>query len=270
MNVKLIAGQNYIQHFPVTGELKAYALVVHGLNNKPSIMQAIIERLNATGVYVLNVCLAGHSDAVKNYAEKKCLLHEFKKATREIWQEQIRNAIMVLNDIKQSKPSYLIGYSAGAVLSLELIHRHCIAFDKFVLFAPAISFRSAHRLLHYIPFKKMLIPSFLDEAYCSNRSTPLSAYNAIIETSRECHKNAIQTCLNRPSLVIMDPKDEMLSIKGMRQFIADKQLSKWRLLSIDGGAGRGNYHHLVTSNNFVGEDNWRLIWTEIDSLLKTT
>jgi len=259
--------QHNIQHFPATDDLKAYALVVHGLNNRPDFMRPIIQRLNGLGVYVLNVCLSGHADVLGNASDKKILLQAFKKATRKTWQDQIDQAISVLTDLNPSKPRYLVGYSAGAVLSLELIQRRYIGFDKFLLFAPAISFRGVHRLLRFVPFNSLLIPSFVAEAYRSNRGTPISAYKAIIETSQECHKNYTKTCLNIPALVVMDPKDEMLSIKGFRRYITEQQLDQWRLLPIDGGAGQGNYHHLVTSKDFVGEDRWHSIWKEIGEFL---
>jgi len=222
------------------------------------------------GIYVLNICLAGHSDEIGNAVKKKVLLQTFKKATRKIWQDQIGNAIAVLGDLDPSKPRYLVGYSAGAVLSLELIQRQGIVFERFLLFAPAISFRAVHRLFRYVPFNAMLIPSFLNEACRSNRGTPVSAYKAVIETSQDCHKKHIKTCLNIPALVVMDPRDEMLSIKGLRQFIADKKLDQWRLLPVEGQAGQGNYHHLVISKDFVGEILWHSIWKEIDQFMNNT
>jgi len=266
----VITEQQNIQHFPALDEPKAYALVVHGLNNKPCFMHPIIERLNAMGIYGLNLCLAGHSDVVKNETDKSMLLKAFKKATRKVWQDQISNAIEVLNDLSQSRPRYLVGYSGGAVLTLELIQRHDIEFDKLLLFAPAISFRNAHRLLRYLPFNTLLIPSLLDEAYRSNRGTPVSAYKAIFATSQDCHKHVIKACLNIPALIIMDPKDEMLLINGIKQFIIGKHLDNWRLLPVDGKAGQGNYHHLITSKDFVGETNWRTIWNEIEQFLNST
>ena len=265
----MIAELQSIQYFPVSDEPKAYALVVHGLNNKPAVMLPIIERLNALGIYVLNLCLAGHSDVAKSESDKRILLKAFKKANRALWQKQIRNAIEVLRDLNQSRPRFLVGYSGGAVLTLELIQRHKLVFDKLLLFAPAVSFRNTHRLLRYLPFNTMLIPSLLGEAYRSNRGTPVSAYKAIFSSSQDCHKHVIKTCLNIPTLIVMDPKDEMLSIKGIRRFIAEKALDKWRILPIDGGAGQGNYHHLITSKDFVGVKNWCLIWNEIDQFLNS-
>jgi len=265
----VIAEPQYIQHFPAIDEAKAYALVVHGLNNKPCLMLPIIESLNAKGIYVLNLCLAGHSDVVKNESDKRLLLKAFKNATRKVWQDQISIAIEVLKDLSQSRPRVLVGYSGGAVLSLELIQRLDIRFDKFLLFAPAISFRNTHRLLRYLPFNTLLIPSLLDEAYRSNPGTPVSAYKAIFATSQSCHKHEISTCLNIPALIVMDPKDEMLSFQSIKRFIDEKRLENWRLLAVDGGAGQGNYHHLITNKEFVGENNWQIIWDEIEQFLNS-
>ncbi len=57
----------------------AVALVIHGINTKPSKMNPVVGVLNQQGIHVLRITLNGHGGD----------LSEFQNVTREKWLENI-------------------------------------------------------------------------------------------------------------------------------------------------------------------------------------
>ena len=51
-----------LQSWSPEGQIRGYALMVHGLNNRPSAMQAVVKELVATGIHVTLVILTGHGN----------------------------------------------------------------------------------------------------------------------------------------------------------------------------------------------------------------
>ena len=118
----------------------AVAVVVHGLNLKPSRMNAIVSELNKKNILVLRVSLTGHRGDLK----------EFKLVERSDWLNDLLHAHRIASQKAESSgvPLYYVGYSLGCPVVLDLMASNKeITFDKAVYFAPAIALRRYTHLI---------------------------------------------------------------------------------------------------------------------------
>src|SRR5262249_38742844 len=120
---------------PKEGTARAVAVLVHGLNLRPTKMQAIADVLTAAGVRVLRVTLQGHG----------CLdIHDWQAVSTEAWFYDLLRAYCLASHYAQDHalPLYYVGYSLGGGLIIDVLQRawaEPISFDKLVLFAPGIA-----------------------------------------------------------------------------------------------------------------------------------
>ena len=70
---------------------------------------------------------------------------------------------------------------------------------------------------------------------------------------------------NTPTLIMIDPKDELVSEKGLRAMIEKNQLSEWKIFKIQKQDPqlKSNYHHLIIDEASVGVDEWTIIKNNI-------
>ncbi len=233
----------------------AAAVVVHGLNLKPSRMNAIVSELNKKNILVLRVSLTGHRGD----------LEEFKRVERSDWLLDLLQAYRIASERAESLgvPLYYVGYSLGCPVVLDLMTSHKeVSFDKAVFFAPAIALRSYTHLIKLgnIFGKTAVIPGRTPRPYRVNFGTPVSAYNALFQ-----HINKISSKgygrLNIETLIFLDPKDELVSHKALQRLIFNERLDKWRLVSISTGRNSSGdkYHHLMIDPDTAGEEAWSTI-----------
>jgi hypothetical protein len=112
------------------------------------------------------------------------------------------------------------------------------------------------------------LPSFAPDDYRANRSLPIKAHKLVFRLARNLKKGKFAHT-NLPTLVILDPKDELISLNRLKQ-IADKYaLNRYRFLQLspEGGAKKKNYHHLIVDERSLGSENWNLLLTEIRRFL---
>lgn len=242
-----------------SGAVQGVSILVHGLNNKPSKMEELAAGLNSHNQDVLLVTLAGHDGDVQ----------AFKQVSRQQWIEQLRSAYRKAQERAQSLdlPLHLVGYSVGGLLGVDMITSGPESFSKMILFAPAIAVHSRSRVVKLAGIfgKAFMIPSMAPREYRAHRATSVAAYEALFES--QARVSDVRSAVpNVPTLIFVDPKDELVSIRGLYDFINSRSLYRWSLVSVNNNQSvlTPQYHHLIIDSASAG----RLQWLEIQRKIK--
>lgn len=247
------------------GPMTGVALVVHGLNLNPDRMINIIRTLNASGIGALRVSLQGHGDnftPIDGMDQAEARMEAFKAVSYHKWAGDLLPAYRHIRQLSSRKelPLFLVADSYGALLALALILTEAdVQFDRMVLFAPALSMRSRNHIIRLLsPFPKWVWPSFAPKFYRANRGTPQAAYQVVFETL-ERFEGALGPKINIPTLVFIDPKDELISYPGLRKLKEKQKLDQWRFHHItkDRPTATTRIHHLIITPAAVGRSTWR-------------
>lgn len=240
------------------GQPKAIAVIIHGLNGKPSAMDTIAKFLADAGVESLRVGLSGHQNN----------LDVLKFVSEASWQNEVIDAYCLAKQRANALgvPIYFFGHSMGALLNLNAMAKHpkLVSYDKMVFFAPAISLRwycyfvklafllGNERVFHFSRFNP--------DGYRANQGIAIAAYRALIESLSSLRMAGFSN-LNIPSLVIIDPRDELVSPWGIRTLMKKEELTRWKILEIDNRRStmRHPLHHLTIDQKSAGSNQWKQI-----------
>lgn len=250
----------------VSAPAKAVTVLVHGLNNKPSSMKVLADFLCANGSDVVLVSLSGHTTHGP----------QMQHVSREGWHHDMQQAYLYARSMIEntaSRPLYFLGYSLGALINLDLMtHIPEVKYDKMVLLAPANTLRRRVQLLQplvtrLLP-KSWKIPSLIPKPYRAGTFTPVQAYRVLFEMGTAVESKAYIE-LHVPTLIIVDPRDEMISLKQLEKMIQQYNLKKWQICILKGHTDKSAaYHHLILDESSAGKANWQTIQHEIKSFLK--
>lgn len=252
-----------IIYYPASLPVKAVTLVVHGLNVKPGAMLPLINWLNEEGSDVCLVRLAGHH-------ENSIPLHEVSFVD---WESSVRRGydyaknIATLNRV----PLIFLGYSLGALLGQVLISSdERIVFDKQVLLAPATALRKRVNLVRFLFLlgDRRTLPGFTPADYRANKRLPIKVYKILFKMNSDLLKTACQK-LNIPTLVFIDPKDELISYTKLSWFCRRYGLTRHELVPLDSdplGQER-QYHHLILNEKVMGKKNWEMMTRKMQSFI---
>ena len=245
-------------------DTKGVALVVHGLNLNPDRMVNLIGVLNTTGISAMSLSLRGHGDnfdPVPGLDLADARMEAFKSVSRQIWSEDFLQAYQKIRQLRRKLevPLFLIADSFGALLALELtLNEPDVEFDRMVLFAPAVSLHKRNSIIRlFSPFPRFVLPSLSPKFYKANRGTPQAAYAVLFETLAR-FEQSIGPKINIPTLVFIDPKDELVSYERLRKIIRQHRLDRWRIhhVSKDKSSAATKIHHLIVDPASVGQSTW--------------
>lgn len=243
------------QWFYAAEKKEAVTLVVHGLNVKPSKMNAIVSDLQGMNFDVLRVSLAGHRGS----------LAEFKQVTRRRWLDDFYKAYRSASErAKQlGVPLHLVAFSLGAAVAEDLMNLNLptpVVFDRVVLFAPALTvhwYTNSIRLLRVLG-QSAVIPSMNLPDYRANEGTSMAAYTALFDSIHKLRQSGYKRS-NVPTLVFLDPGDELVSYRGTTALKQSFGLDRWEIIPITNKGSRlpKTYHHLIIDSDVVGSEQWR-------------
>jgi pimeloyl-ACP methyl ester carboxylesterase len=245
-------------------ELRGVALVVHGLNLKPARMADVIAVLNEGGIDALRLSLRGHGD---NFRQREGLdeiqsrMEDFKGVSRSLWFRETLEGFEEARSFAHERrvPLFLVGFSYGALIGLDLLAAGPdAAFDRALLFAPALSLRGwDYAIRLFAPFPRMIIPTLAPAEYLANPGAPMAAYNALFETL-DRFESHIGSKLNIPTLVIMDPGDELVSFGGIKNLAEKHHLDQWRFHPVQnkGSLLKRTLRHIVIDEMSAGRKAW--------------
>ena len=156
-------------------------------------------------------------------------------------------------------PLFLAAYSLGGLVVCDLLARDAtLRFERMLLLAPALVIRPWTRLLRLMAWRPAtVIPSFAPPVYRANlRGTPMAAYNAAFAMADHLAAHA-GAWLDVPTLVLVDPEDELVSTAGLARLIAAKRWRQWRIVPVHKTPpAQGQYHHLIVGPEAAGEATW--------------
>ncbi len=246
-------------------ETRGVALVIHGLNLRPSKMESIIKILTDSGIDALNFSLRGHGENYDHQAHNdptRARLATFKSVSYELWKEEIYAAYAAARNrsIEKGVPLFFIGFSMGGLMGTDLLaSRSDIQFDKMVLFAPALKMHLRNNIIRVLsPFPRLTIPSYTLASYQSNDGTPMAGYNALFDSLKNFAGNAGPS-LNVPTLVFIDQKDEIVSYRRLKQMVQDENLDQWQIYIVhkESTGEPAKIHHLIIDAPSTGENVWK-------------
>lgn len=249
-----------LEYYPTVHPVRAVTLVVAGLNVRPSAMLALLEWLNDKGSHAFLVKLSGHHEHSVS----------IMNVTRAIWEEDMLNGYEAAFAAagKNAVPLYFLAYSLGALLgqSLLLMPGRNIGFDKQVLFAPATAIRKRNYLLKLLfGWGNLSLPSYAPDRYKANKRLPVRIYKIMFGMETELWKAGAGK-LPVPTLVFLDPWDELISCKKTGSYFGGRNSEIVRLDSHMRGR-YGGYHHLIINESTMGKKNWQLVIDKMGAFL---
>jgi alpha-beta hydrolase superfamily lysophospholipase len=203
----------------------AVALLIHGLNLRPTRLLQIANMLSAEGVACLKLALNGHGSpddaaGAERDMREGASLESFKSVSHAQWLAEARaaHALARIRAEELGVPLILVGFSLGATLGAELANQPGPAprFDGMILFAPAFRVHWYTRLLRLLwPFPRLTLKSFSPRRYAANPATPIAAYNALFRSMAALPDRPEQQRVTN-ALIFIDPKDELVSYRALR------------------------------------------------------
>jgi esterase/lipase len=244
----------------------AITLVAHGLNVQPAAMLPLIQWLNSQGSDVFLIVLSGHYKGSIS----------IKEVTATIWLQEMAEGYNQAKTAsqEQSLPLYFLGYSLGALLGQSMIaaYQQPPAFDKQVLIAPATALRRRTQLVKMLFFlgSQFQLPSFTPKDYRYSKLLPLSIYRILFAEAQKLIQSQYAG-LNIPTLIMMDPKDELISYAKLSSLINAFHLTNYQFLALDSSLkGRNShYHHLLLNEPTMGTANWEKATSKMKAFLFT-
>jgi esterase/lipase len=210
---------------------------------------------------VVRVTLRGHSGPIQNM-QHVTLSDWFNDAYLHYGKASLEAQRLGL-------PVYFCGFSLGTVIFEQLMNEETaspVLFQKTILLAPGIVVKASVRsilLLDATLSDTSIINSVIPAGYRANRGASLSAYKALFEVEDKLTKSGFRNN-NIDTLVIIDPKDELINLKGIQKEIDIFNLSRWRIFELTKRSLRLNpqYHHLIIDRAMVSGEVW-------DNMLET-
>ena len=147
------------------------------------------------------------------------------------------------------------------LFSISLTINEDICFDKQILIAPATAVRSRSYVLKLFSFisKKIMLPSFTPSPYRANNFLPFTAFEVLFRNERRLI-DVQYNKLNIPTLIFIDPKDELISYKKLVDYLHRFELTNHEIVVLDSNLRirQAQYHHLIVREQTMGKENWEM------------
>ncbi|MEP7345981.1 MAG: alpha/beta fold hydrolase, partial [Gemmatimonadaceae bacterium] len=219
------------------GECKVVVLVAHGLNLRAHALRDLYEPLRERGATIVVLRLRGHAgDSVGDAP----VLEEWKTIDATVWVEDWRESARVAEELATSRgvPLAFLGYSLGALIhiyGLATSDRAVNPFQRQVLLAPAVRVRHRTRLvLLFRPLgMRFIVPSLTPVEIRSHGGTSVAAYRSLFGYEAAMSMIEAPTRIKIPTLVLMDPGDELVSQRRISEWIERNGLRpEWRMVAL--------------------------------------
>ena len=245
---------------------KGVFLVLHGLNQDPRSLDQLSHELTLLGFHAFRPVLTGHLEKTA------------ESFPPEYWLSDVKNGLQTIQKRYPDLPISILGYSLGGALATlaasetDPSHRP----HSMVLIAPALSLRWPLDLITYLdltPRSTLGSPSWAPEAYRRFATTPLFWYANTLDLYEQVETSpSIAELRSVPTLVILNPKDELVSPGGVRDWLAARQLQPaWGVHEINPKPSERTIpEHLMVDEHSLGATEWRTLLSDIRSFLETS
>lgn len=234
-------------------------LIAHGLNLRPSKMNALASFFFDRGYDVYRLTLSGHDGDMES----------FKKVSAEIWMSEVVEAEKTIRARGADKPVLLLGYSLGALASLAVYDQGLVAFDKMILLAPPIQVtKTAALVRNLFGFPGMMLPSKNHPDYRVFSKTPVAAYKALFDLTGWIKTGPSPALRDSKAIVFFSPHDELVDLDKSRTII-EKNHSSWTVNSLDkdGATLKPVSHHLMIDEPSLGPSSFRHLLESISEFI---
>jgi esterase/lipase len=252
--------------------VKGVILLAHGLNTKPLKMGdnktegSLAKLFLDEGYHVYRIALSGHYKSIEEMQNIKAK-HWINSALSQYYE-----ALEIANNL--NIPIYLVAFSLGALVYKNILNsEENVKFSGSILFAPALTVKGTVRFSIYLGniflHDETIISSKAPVEYRAQKDVSMSAYNALFELVDNLHEKEFANC-NIPTLIFIDPKDELISISKLKNIITRFTLTNWNISEVttEGSTITPKYHHLIIDNKCVSTLTWEKIKKEIIFFLR--
>lgn len=220
-------------------------LLIHGLNNNPSVMDPQLALVNELGFHALVLTLTAHE---KNDHESK------HSASKDAWLLDLDQALTEVAAKYPDAALYNLSYSMGCTIALNYIaEKQKNPFKKLIFFGPAIClspFSNLMRLLTPFRFLKFSVPSAIPEGLYAHKMTSIYSLKGLQDLLAGLNGFSNSPCAkNSSALIFSSPKDKLLDHKKLLHWIEKNNLINWKMMEVIPKKGVHFSDHL-----FLGED----------------
>lgn len=206
---------------------RGVVLVVHGLNQRPSSMNQLCHFLQGLGFHTYRATLTGHAEPLDS------------SFTSDVWRQDIQTAIDMLSQRFPDLPMHVLGYSLGGLVSTRVMDTNLSSRPaSLILIAPALSLRAIVQsayLLTLFPSTTLSVRNLAPRDYKRFNQTPLFWYENTINLYQETRSiDSASPLRATPTLVLANPRDELISFTGLKDWISTNSLgATWTLVSLE-------------------------------------
>lgn len=248
---------------PKGGACRGAVVLVHGLNQRPSSWQDMIDCLTGLDLNVYRLTLQGHGG---NGDEA------MRTVNAALWQRELLAACENAERHYPKVPRYFVGFSLGCLLAMTVQLRiGKPLFSAQLLLAPALQIHDYTRvvlpLTHLIP----QLPSRSASRYVANgQGVTAQAYQALFDLAREFNNAGDLAAINVPTRVLMRKSDELVSYGRTARMIGQSRLDRWRVSPLPDDAPLWRrlfrFQHLVVDSGSAGVSSWQAVTNAAASL----
>lgn len=246
-----------------TTPAEGVAIVAHGMNNRPEVMDDLVRTLTSRGLDVLRAGFSGHCGDRQEFLD--LTTERLKQDALSFYGEASNRAAEL------KKPLYLVAYSFSATV-YELL-RDRTSFDRRIFFAPALAthwWYPVARLLGFLP-SWFPMPSVVPPEYRANAATGSASIRVIAEflTEWESSSRAVPSAPEPPTLVFIHPGDELVSRSGVERMVADRGLKTWSVVPVENSGAthpRPQAHRIIDEVS-VGKTQWIALCERMNAFL---
>lgn len=241
-------------------------IIVHGLNNKPEVMNELIGLVNVGGSSAIRVELTAHeSDEGRESSN-----FIFRKISAKSWLEDVEDAFLQAQEQFPNQPISVLGFSLGGSTLIRYLDLHPeTKINKAFFIAPAIGvFKFTHLIEIFSPLKYLGIPSisFAPKGYRRSMFPSFRIYDGLFDMYDD-----VQTLSQNKNLKTANPVffladgDELIDRDKVNDWIKRNNLekeSKVIEIKFDKGS-EPEYRHQIIDKVSVGEKNWEVFREEL-------
>jgi len=238
----------FLSHAPAP---RGVFVLTHGLNQRPSSLNAMATFLASLGFHVRRITLKGHE------REEDDLFPE------SAWRADVAHGVRDARQRFPGLPLSMMGYSLGGLLTVDAIASDpSLQPVRAILLAPAISLRpivQAVEVLTLFPDTTARTPNLAPTGYRRFSSTPLFWYsNTARLYEQNQHPERIEALRSVPTLILVSPADELVSPSGLASWVEDNGLSAtWQIERVRPNPTHPQLHeHLIIDQVSLGQDEW--------------
>ncbi len=231
-------------------------IILHGLNNNSTTWDEFESVMEARGFITIRITLPGHGEIRDEGRSFTAALKSFDEKLKPHVQE----------------PYVVVAYSLGALFFQNwLLGRKENLPLRQVLLAPALYLRNEKWIRKVISslHPKLPIPSIAPREIMLYKSLFVWEYQNLLGGMTRFHFDSHPTPV--PSLVIIDPKDELIDAERLKEKWEEKNPGQERVYFLNRPNqkwGLSNHHILFHSKYFEGKE-WGIFIHKIENFLKS-